>query len=96
MRIGPGEPLWRPDDHGIAFTAPGRVPQTVQSRAVQPSPADPIADLFMRWQQRPALVLHVWLEQAPLALEGAFVLLMTGRDSGLECYVQPGPPGVPE
>jgi hypothetical protein len=29
MRIIPGEPIRRQDDHGIEFTAPGRVPQTV-------------------------------------------------------------------
>jgi hypothetical protein len=38
----------------------------------------------------------VLLEHTPLALDGAFVLLMTGRDSGIKCYLHPGPPGVPE
>jgi hypothetical protein len=42
------------------------------------------------------LVLNVLLEYAPLTLDGAFVLLMTGRDSSIECYWHPGPPGVPE
>jgi hypothetical protein len=96
MCIVPGEPIRRQDDHGIKFTAPSYIPQTVQSRAVQSGPADAIIDIFMLWQQRPALVLNVLLEQAPLALDGAFVLLMTGQDSGIQCYLHPGPPGVPE
>jgi hypothetical protein len=95
-RIVTGEPIRRQDDPGIEFAAPGRVPQTIQGRAVQPGPAEAISELFMRWQQRPALVLHVLLEHAPLALEGAVVWLMTGRDAGIEGYGQAGPPGVPE
>ena len=40
--------------------------------------------------------LHVVLEPAALTLAGAFVWLMIGRDSSLECSLHPGPPGVPE
>jgi hypothetical protein len=50
----------------------------------------------MLWQQQPAWVLNVLLEHAPLALDGAFVWLMIGRDSGIECYLHRRPPGVPE
>jgi len=95
MRLGTGEPIRRPDDHGIELAAPGRVTQTVQGRAVQPCPAEAIIDIFRRWQPRPTVVLHVLLAQAPLTLDGAFVWLRTGRASSIECSVPRGPPGVP-
>jgi hypothetical protein len=50
----------------------------------------------MLWQQRPALVLQVWREHTPLALDGAFVWWMTGRASGIACSWPPGAPEVPE
>ena len=50
----------------------------------------------MLGQQRPPVVLHVVLERAPLTLDGAFVLLLTGRDACIECDFHDCPPGVPK
>jgi hypothetical protein len=37
----------------------------------------------MLGQQRPPVVLNVLLERASLTLDGAFVLLLTGRDASI-------------
>ena len=42
MRIVAGQPIRRQDHHGIELTAPRRVPQTVQGRAIQSGAADAI------------------------------------------------------
>lgn len=96
MRSGTGKPIRRHDDHGLEFAAPRRVTQMVSGRAGSPCPAAAMIAIFMRWPQRPALGLHGLLEQTPLALDGAFGWLMTGRDAGIEGSWPPGSPDVPE
>jgi hypothetical protein len=95
MHIITGQAIGRQDHHGIELAAPGGVTQPIQGRAIQPGPADPVIEVLMRWQQGPALVLHMVLERAPLTLDRAVLLLLTGRDSCIQGYVHPGPPDVP-
>ena len=92
----PGQPIRREDPHGVARAAPGCGAQPGEGRAIKPGTADPLIHILMRGQQRPAVVLHMVLERAPLTLDGPFVLLLTGRDTRLECNFHACAPGVPE
>jgi hypothetical protein len=96
MRIVAGQPIRGQDHHGIELATSGRIAQTVEGRAIKPGAADAIIDILMLGQQGPPVVLNVVLERALLTRDGAFELLLTGRDAGIKCYLHLGPPGVPE
>jgi hypothetical protein len=96
MRIIPGQPIRRYDHHGVELAATGRVAQTVEGRAIEPGAADAFIAILLLWQPGPPVVLNVVLERAPVTLDGAFVLLLTGRDSRLECDFHDCSPGVPK
>ena len=96
MGIVPGQAIGRPEDHGLERAAAGGGTQSVQGRAIQPGSADPRIKVLMPWQQGPTGVLPRLLEGAPLTLDRAVLLWLTGRDARLKGYWHPCPPDGPE
>ena len=84
------------EGHFIRFSSDRDYQQSWGTRPIEPGAAHTIIKILMLGQQRPPVVRNVVLERAPLTLDGACVLLLTGRDTCIECDFHSCPPGVPE